>query len=56
VPAEVIQKINESIKLWIRPDIQKEQCLLEIESQYGDVSEIQKFVAFIRGTEAGVAR
>lgn len=56
VPADVIQKINETIKLWNRPDVQKEQCLLEIESQYGDVPEIQKFVAFIRASEAGVVR
>ncbi len=54
--AETIQKINETIKLWGRPDIQKEQCLLEIESQYGEVPEIQKFVAFIRGSEVGVVR
>ena len=56
IPAEVIQKINEAIKLWNRPDIQKEQCLLDIESQYGDVAEIQKFVAFIRASETGVVR
>jgi UDP-N-acetylglucosamine acyltransferase len=56
VSAETITKINEAIKLWTRPDIQKEQCLLEIESQYGEVPEIQKFVAFIRASETGVAR
>ena len=55
-PSDVIQKINEAIKLWNRPDVQKEQCLLEIESQYGDVAEIQKFVAFIRASETGVVR
>ena len=54
--ADTIQKINEAIKLWIRPDIQKEQCLLEIESQYGEYPEIQQFVAFIRKSETGVAR
>jgi UDP-N-acetylglucosamine acyltransferase len=56
MPTEVIQKINEAIKLWNRPDVQKEQCLLEIESQYGDVAEIQKFVVFIRNSETGVVR
>lgn len=55
-PAETIQKINEAIKLWARPDVQKEQCLLEIESQYGEVKEIADFVGFIRKSEAGVAR
>jgi acyl-[acyl carrier protein]--UDP-N-acetylglucosamine O-acyltransferase len=54
--AETIQKINEAIKLWMRPDIQKDQCLLEIEAQYGEYPEIQRFVAFIRQSEAGVVR
>ncbi len=54
--AETIQKINESIKLWTRPDIQKEQCLLEIESQYGEYKEIQQFISFIRKSETGVVR
>ena len=54
--AEIIQKINESIKLWTRPDVQKEQCLLEIESQYGEYKEIQQFVSFIRKSEIGVTR
>ena len=55
-PADTISKINEAIKLWIRHDVQKEQCLLEIESQYGELPEIQRFVAFIRKSEAGVVR
>lgn len=55
-PAEKIQKINEAIKLWVRPDIQKEQCLLEIESQYGEFPEIQSFISFIRKSETGVVR
>jgi UDP-N-acetylglucosamine acyltransferase len=54
--SDVIQKINEAIKLWNRPDVQKEQCLLEIESQYGELGEIQKFVAFIRASDTGVVR
>jgi UDP-N-acetylglucosamine acyltransferase len=56
IPAERISKINEAIKLWIRTDVQKEQCLLEIESQYSDVEEIQKMVQFIRSSETGVVR
>jgi UDP-N-acetylglucosamine acyltransferase len=54
--AETISKINEAIKLWIRPDVQKEQCLLEIESQYGEIKEIQQMLSFIRTSEAGVVR
>lgn len=56
VPTETIQKINEAIKLWVRPDVQKEQCCLEIESQYSEVPEVRQFVAFIRASEAGVTR
>lgn len=54
--SDIIQKINESIKLWMRPDVPKEQCLLEIESQYGEFSEIQKLLQFIRKSEMGVVR
>ncbi len=56
VSAETIAKINEAIKLWTRPDVPKEQCLLEIESQYGETAEIQEFVKFIRESEAGVVK
>jgi UDP-N-acetylglucosamine acyltransferase len=54
--AEIISKINEAIKLWARSDVQKEQCLLEIESQYGEVPEIRSFISFIRKSEHGVVR
>lgn len=54
--AEAISRINESIKLWIRPDVPKEQCLLEIESQYGEFAEIKQFVEFIRHSEMGVVK
>jgi UDP-N-acetylglucosamine acyltransferase len=53
---EKIQKINEAIKLWVRQDVQKEQCLLEIESQYGELVEIQQFISFIRKSDVGVVR
>lgn len=56
VPTETIQKINEAVKLWNRPDVQKEQCLLEIDSQYGEVAEVKQFVEFIRKSETGVTR
>lgn len=56
IPAETISVINESIKLWMRSDVEKERCLLEIESQYGDKAEIQKLVSFIRNSQYGTAR
>ncbi len=54
--AETITRINEAIKLWTRPDVQKEQCLLEIESQYGELAEVQQLLGFIRSSETGVVR
>lgn len=54
--AETIMRINEAIKLWARADVQREQCLLEIDAQYGQIPEIQQFVSFIRTSEAGVVR
>jgi UDP-N-acetylglucosamine acyltransferase len=54
--AEIISKINDAIKLWARSDVQKEQCLLEVESQYGEVPEIRSFISFIRKSEHGVVR
>ncbi len=55
-PAEVISKINDAIKLWARSDVQKEQCLAEIDAQYSEIPAIQQFVAFIRKSETGVVR
>jgi UDP-N-acetylglucosamine acyltransferase len=54
--ADTISKINEAIKLWIRHDVEKERCLLEIESQYGEYPDVQSLVAFIRKSESGVTR
>jgi UDP-N-acetylglucosamine acyltransferase len=54
--AETIQVINEAIKLWCRSEVNKEQCLIEIESQYGEYAEIQQFLKFIRESESGVVR
>jgi UDP-N-acetylglucosamine acyltransferase len=54
--AETISRINEAIKLWTRPDVERERCLLEIESQYGEYPEVLQFVTFIRKSESGVTR
>lgn len=54
--AEVIQMLNETVKLWTRTDVHKDQCIIEIESQYGDAPEIQEFIRFIRDCETGVVR
>ncbi len=54
--SETIQKVNEAMKLWTRTDVQKEKCLQEIESQYGECPEIKEMIAFIRRSEVGVVR
>jgi UDP-N-acetylglucosamine acyltransferase len=55
-PVDTIQKVNEAVKLWMRQDVNKEQCLLEIESQYGELGEVKQFLEFIRKSEGGVVR
>jgi UDP-N-acetylglucosamine acyltransferase len=54
--APTITAINESIKLWKRPDVQKEQCLLEIETQYGEIPEVKQLIQFIRKSENGCTK
>jgi len=54
--ADAISKINEAIKLWTRPDVEKQTCLFEIESQYGEYPDVQAFLTFIRKSENGVTR
>jgi UDP-N-acetylglucosamine acyltransferase len=49
--ADVITAINESIKLWKRTDIAREQSLLEIETQFGETPEVKIIVDFIRKSE-----
>jgi len=54
--AETITRINETVKLWVRPEVPKEQCILEIESQYGEIPEVQQFIRFIRESKPGVIK
>lgn len=53
---QIIQTISEVVKLWMREDVPKERCLLEIESQYGDLAEIKDFIGFIRESKIGVIK
>jgi UDP-N-acetylglucosamine acyltransferase len=53
---EVISQINDALKLWIRPEIQKEQCLSEIEALHGSTLEVMEFISFIRKSKMGVTR
>ena len=55
-PAETIHKLNESLKLWGRTDVQKEQCLNDIDSLYGACPEVKELIQFIRTSDAGVVR
>jgi UDP-N-acetylglucosamine acyltransferase len=54
--ADVITAINESIKLWKRTDIAREQSLLEIETQFGETPEVKIIVDFIRKSENGCVK
>lgn len=54
--AEVITKVNEAIKLWTRSEVPKEQCLLEIESQFGEIAEIRGFIDFIKSSQQGCVK
>jgi UDP-N-acetylglucosamine acyltransferase len=54
--AEAITAINEALKLWKRTDVLKEQCLLEMETQYGEIPEVQHLISFIRKSENGCVR
>jgi UDP-N-acetylglucosamine acyltransferase len=53
---ETISAISESLKLWKRPDVMKEQCLLEIESQFGEIAEVKQLIQFIRKSESGCVK
>jgi len=54
--APAITAINESLKLWKRPDVMKDQSLLEIETQYGEYNEVKQLVSFIRKSENGCVK
>lgn len=54
--ADTIRVLSEVVKLWCREDVPKEQCLLEIESQYGEIPEVRQYLAFIRNSATGVSR
>ena len=53
---ETISAISESIKLWKRTDVTKDQCLLEIETQYGEIPEVKYLIDFIRKSQAGCTK
>jgi UDP-N-acetylglucosamine acyltransferase len=54
--ADTITRLIESMKLWMRQDVEKNQCLAEIEAQYGDVADVARLVEFIRTSQSGVLR
>ncbi len=54
--SDAITAINESLKLWKRPDVMKEQCLLEIENQYGEFPDVKMVIDFIRKSDNGCVK
>ena len=53
---DAILAINESLKLWKQSDLQKEECLQKIESEFGTFDEVKYLLAFIRKSENGCLR
>ena len=51
-----ISAVNEAIKMWKRTDVTKDQCLMEIETQFFNIPEVQNIVNFIRKSENGCAK
>lgn len=54
--SQTISTLLEAVKLWMRPDVEKERCLLEIEAQHGDNKEVRHLLDFIKKSENGVTR
>ncbi len=51
-----IRGIKNSYRLMFRAGLRMEEALTSIEGEYGTIPEVQHFVAFIRGSQRGIAR
>jgi UDP-N-acetylglucosamine acyltransferase len=54
--ADSISAVNDAMKLWKNTELTKEDCLKEIEKQYGSFVEVQQLVEFLRKSENGCLR
>ena len=53
---DAILALNESLKLWKHSELQKEECLQKIESEFGTFEEVKLLVKFIRKSKNGCLR
>lgn len=53
---DAIMAINEALKLWKQPDLQKDECLQKIEAEFGTHAEVKTLVDFIRKSKNGCLR
>lgn len=53
---DAILAINEALKLWKQPELQKDECLNKIEQEYGTFNEVQTLLDFIRKSKNGCLR
>ena len=53
---DAILAVNEALKLWKQPDLQKEESLQKIESEFGHFDEIKTLLEFIRKSKNGCLR
>lgn len=53
---ETLRGIKSAYRLMFRSGLHLEEALARIESEYGTIPEVQHFVAFIKGSQRGVAR
>ena len=50
---DAILAINESLKIWKQPEMQKDECLQKIEAEFGVFSEVKTLLEFIRNSKNG---
>jgi UDP-N-acetylglucosamine acyltransferase len=53
---ETLRGIKNAYRLMFRSGLHLEDALARIENEYGTIPEVQHFVAFIKGSQRGVAR
>ena len=53
---DAILAINESLKIWKQSELQKDECLKKIETEFGSFDEVKALLEFIRKSKSGCLR
>lgn len=53
---DAILAINESLKIWKQTELQKDECLKKIETEFGSFDEVKTLLDFIRKSKNGCLR